>query len=202
MICDFLFTEERKKVEQSLTSKVTRVQNDPFCKLPTELIHHIANYMDGHELIALRQESRFVRQATRSSNFWKRLLLREQAWLWDTPFSVAFWEPSGKAASTQHLVDWEKLYIVMEKSTARCFGTKGAMMALANRRRIWKVCEEMARVYWEKWPQREELREADRHAERAPIPDDNGDYDDETSSNSEDEDEEGEEEDEEIDGES
>jgi hypothetical protein len=193
MICDFLFTEERKKVEQSLTSKVTRVQNDPFCKLPTELIHHIANYMDGHELIALRQESRFVRQATRSSNFWKRLLLREQAWLW---------EPSGKAASTQHLVDWEKLYIVMEKSTARCFGTKGAMMALANRRRIWKVCEEMARVYWEKWPQREELREADRHAERAPIPDDNGDYDDETSSNSEDEDEEGEEEDEEIDGES
>jgi hypothetical protein len=184
MICDFFLTEERKRVEQSLASKVTSVQNDPFCKLPTELIHHIANYMEGRELIALRQVSRFVRQATRSGNFWKCLLLREQAWLWDTPFSVAFWEPSGELTSTQHSVGWEKLYIVMEKSTARCFGTTGARMALANRRRIWGVCEEIARVYWEKWPQRDELWEADRHADRAPIPDDNGDYDNETSSGS------------------
>jgi hypothetical protein len=76
----------------------------------------------------------------------------------------------------------------MERSTARCFGIKGAMMALANRRRIWKVCEEIARIHWEKWPQREELREADRYTERAPIPDNNGDYDDETSSGSDEDD--------------
>ena len=116
------------------------------------------------------------------------MLLREQAWLWDTPFAIECWEPSGKARSSQQFVDWEKLYIVMEKSTARCFGTKGAMMALANRRRIWKVCEEIARVYWKKWPEREELREADRCAERAPIPEGDNSYDDEAAS---DEDEDG-----------
>jgi len=189
MIYDFTLTEERKGVEESLATKLTRVQNDPFCKLPVELIHHIAYYTEGHELIALRQVSRFVRQATRSNSFWKRMLLREQAWLWDTPFSLECWEPPGEAAGTQHLVDWEKLYIVMEMSTARCFGTKGTMMALANRRRIWKVCEQIARVYWKKWPKREELREADRCAERAPIPEDNDCYDGETASDSEDGDE-------------
>jgi hypothetical protein len=193
MLCDFIITEERKGVERSLATKLARVQNDPFCKLPVELIHHIANYTEGHELIALRQVSPFVRQATRSSIFWKRMLLREQAWLWDTPFSLECWEPSGKAAGTQHSVDWEKLYIGMEKSTARCFGTKGAMMALANRRRIWKVCEQIARVYWKKWPKREKLREADRCAERALIPKDNRRYDGETASEEEEEEEEDEE---------
>jgi hypothetical protein len=69
MIYDFILTEERKNVEESLATKLTRVQNDPFCKLPVELIHHIAYYTEGHELIALRQVSRFVRQATRSSSF-------------------------------------------------------------------------------------------------------------------------------------
>jgi hypothetical protein len=192
MICDFLLTEERKSVEQSLATKVTRVQNDPFCKLSVELIHQIANYTEGHELIALRQVSRFVRQATRSSDFWKCLLFHEEAWLWDTPFSVAFWEPPGKSTSTQHSADWEKLYVVMEKSTASGIGTKGAMMALANRRRIWKVCEEIAKGYWEKWPQREKFEEADEYAERVPIPYDIFYYEDETTS-----DEDGEEEEEE-----
>jgi hypothetical protein len=186
MIRDFVLTEERKGVEQSLATKVTRVQSDPFRKLPVELIEHIAEFAEGHDLIAIRQVSRFFRQATRSGNFWKRLLLCEQAWLWDTPFSLEHWESSGKATSTQELVDWEKLYIVMEKSTARCFGTKGEMMALANRRRIWRVCEEIARVYWKKWPKREELREADRCAERFSIPKDNRCYNDETDSDSED----------------
>ena len=192
MIRDLILTEERKGVEQSLATKVTRVQNDPFRKLPVELIQHIAEYTKGHDLIAIRQVSRLFRQATRLSSLWKRLLLREQAWLCDTPFSVEHWESSGKATSTQELVDWEKLYIVMEKSTARCFGTTGAMMALANRRRIWRVCEEIARVYWKKWPKREEMREADRCAERLPIPENNHDHGRETDS------EEGEEEDESL----
>jgi hypothetical protein len=73
----------------------------------------------------------------------------------------------------------------MEKSTARCFGSRGEMMALANRRRIWRVCEEIAKVYWKKWPKREELREADRCAERFSIPEDNRCYDGETASDSE-----------------
>jgi hypothetical protein len=88
MIRDFILTEERKGVEHSLATKVTRVQNDPFRKLPVELIQHIAKCTDGHDLIAIRQASRFFRQATRSGNFWKRMLLREQAWLWHTPFSI------------------------------------------------------------------------------------------------------------------
>jgi hypothetical protein len=147
--------------------------------------------MEGHDLIALRQVSRFARQATQSDSFWKRRLLREQTWLWDTHFFVAYWESSGKAAGEKQSVDWKKLCIVMEKSTARCFGTKGAMVALANRRRIWKACGEIAEVYWEKWPEREELREADRLAERLPIPEGNRCYDDETASDSEEVEEEG-----------
>jgi hypothetical protein len=201
-ILDYILTEERKSVEQSLATKVTRVQNDPFCKLPVELVHQIANYIEGNELIALRQVSRFVRQATRSSDYWRRLLFHEEAWLWDTPFSVEFWEPPGKSTNTQHLVDWEKLYIVMEKSTASGIGTKGAMMALANRRRIWKVCGEIARAYWKEWPRREEFWEADQYAERVPIPYDNFYYEDETTSGSEeDEDDEEDDDEDEADGE-
>lgn len=74
--------------------------------------------------------------------------------------------------------------MVLEKSTARGFGTKGEMMGLANRRRIWKVCGEISRVYWEVWPQRDELREADYLAERVPVPDGNRNYDDESESES------------------
>lgn len=69
MIRDFVLAEERKGVEQSLATKVTRVQNDPFRKLPVELIEHIAEHTQGHDLIAIRQVSRFFRQATRSGNF-------------------------------------------------------------------------------------------------------------------------------------
>jgi hypothetical protein len=181
-ISDFILTEDRKNAGRSLASKTetTDAQQDPFCRLPTELIHHVTDHMDGQELIALNRASRSVWHATRSTSFWKRRLLREQAWLWDSPFSISFWT----ATDTQHAIDWEKLYMVLEKSTGRGFGTKGEMMGLANRRRIWKVCGEISRVYWEVWPQRDELREADYLAERVPVPDGNRNYDDESESES------------------
>jgi hypothetical protein len=191
LVGDFILTEERKNVERSLASKTTYVHNDPFCKLPIELVHCIAEHMEGHELIALRQVSRFVRQATRSSSFWKKLLLREQAWLWGTPFTIKSWESTEKAAGTQHLVDWEKLCIVLEKFTASGIESKGWQMALANRRRIWKACKEIAGVYWKTWPQKDSLWEADRLAERMPFHEGDMDnshlYDDETASEPEDE---------------
>lgn len=119
----FVVTEERKGVEQSLASISSRVQNDPFCNLPSELIHHMTSYMEGHDIISLRQCSRCVRQTTRSPTFWKRLLLREQPWLWDTPFSIDLWEPSLSSDNTDTSArvptDWENLYVALEKSTAK-----------------------------------------------------------------------------------
>lgn len=172
----FVVTEERTGVEQSLASTSSRVQNDPFCKLPTELIHHMINYMEGHDIISLRQCSRCVRQTTRSPTFWKSLLLREQPWLWDTPFSTDLWEPSLSSDNTDTSArvptDWENLYVALEKSTAKCFGTKGKYLGLANRRRIWKVCEKITNVYWSRfWPQKDEIREAEDSADPLPPPD-------------------------------
>ena len=42
MICDLVLTEERKSVERSLATRVTCVQQRPFCKLPIGLIHNTA----------------------------------------------------------------------------------------------------------------------------------------------------------------
>lgn len=175
MILSFILNEERKSVEQSLADNPTQ-EHDPFRKLPPELIHHVTDYLEGHEIMSLCECSRSVRQATSSQGFWKRLLLCEQSWLWDTPFSVDFWEISLSAEYTgspaQVPIDWERLYVVLEKSTAKCFGMKGRYMGLANRRRIWKVCEEMASVYWERfWPQKDDIWEAERLAGPIPPPD-------------------------------
>lgn len=144
------------------------IRRDPFQTLPAELIHRTMDFLEGHDIFAFREASPFARDATSNSTFWKSLLRREQKWLWGSFFGLDFWE--SRSLTQTRSVDWEKLYVVLEEATAKTFGIKGDLMGLANRRRIWRTCEEIAEAYWSFWPQRLDLREADRLAEPAPVP--------------------------------
>lgn len=158
---DFVLSDKRK-LQDSQPRKTIHIQQDPFCKLPPELILHTTTYMEGLDILALRKASLSFRNTTSDSKFWKSLLQREQKWLWDSIFDPRFWESSERPQSQS--VDWKKLYTLLEKSTGYSYGLKGEMMALANRRRIWKVCERIGEVYDNVLQQGEELKEADRVA--------------------------------------
>lgn len=158
---DFILSNESKK-QDSQPRKTIHIQQDPFYKLPSELILHTTSYMEGPDILALRKASLSFRNTTNDSKFWKSLLQREQKWVWDSIFDLKFWESSERPQG--QTIDWKKLYTLLEKSTGYSYGLKGEMMALANRRRIWKVCERIGKVYENVLQQGEELKETDRVA--------------------------------------
>lgn len=158
---DFVLSDERK-LQDSQPRKTIHMQQDPFCKLPPELIFHTTTYMEGLDILALRKASLSFRNTTSDSKFWKSLLQREQKWLWDSIFDFKFWESPERPQD--QTVDWKKLYTLLEKSSGYSYGLKGEMMALANRRRIWKVCERIGEVYGAVLSRGKQLREEDRVA--------------------------------------
>lgn len=63
-----------------------------------------------------------------------------------------FWElePLVSPSFVLDTTDAKGLYLWLEKATRPTFGTSGPFMSIANRRRIWCVCEEIKKLYVER----------------------------------------------------
>jgi hypothetical protein len=116
---------------------------DPFRTLSNELIHHITSYLDGKELFLLRRASMIVREATNGKSFWMPRVQKDMGWLWVHPELFAL----GNATRLNPPIDWMKVYLLFNTVTARPWGMRGVYMGLANRRRIWNVCEGIKSLY-------------------------------------------------------
>ncbi|KXT02359.1 hypothetical protein AC578_185 [Pseudocercospora eumusae] len=140
--------------------------DDPFGKLPQELILIILSNLPSVDLANLRLASRALRQLPGS--VFQDLVWREMPWLWEawtdastTPYSiwVARRDDQGIATTRtaeddgiprenvpipdqlpQHNTDWFKLFCTLTRAIK-----SGELKGLQNRRRIWTDCQEALR---------------------------------------------------------
>ncbi|KAH6842295.1 hypothetical protein B0I37DRAFT_407388 [Chaetomium sp. MPI-CAGE-AT-0009] len=134
--------DERFQMRQDglgITRKV-HVQ-DPFAALPPEIQRNIFRFLSRDSLLALLKASWAAFCTTHHNSFWKWFLKHDMPWmtelrlLLDNPRLAP--EPNYKA-----------LYMWLIQVTTPRFGMDGPFMGLANRRRIWSVCEELAPRYF------------------------------------------------------
>lgn len=109
--------------------------NDPFSKLSNELIREISNLLPYDALVSLSVSRPFYHD-TLSNPFWKSRIASDMPWLWDMG-AIA------ETSTTQ--IDYMKLYAWLEFVTTPKFGVAPPFLAMANRRRIWQPCMELAR---------------------------------------------------------
>lgn len=118
--------------------RLPQAVTDPFSSLSNELIVRVTDFLTGHDIIKLSQASTIVYRATDDNGFWRSLVSREMDWLWDTL-------PELIAAHKD--LDWKRFYTSLDHATSQLWGMRGEYMSLANRRRIWYPCSQLAVHY-------------------------------------------------------
>lgn len=121
-----------------------RVRSDPFRKLPYELLFTVFDLLSDEEgaLIELANASWPVHCALRgSTRFWKLYAGRKFPWFYELHkiFKDSSESLDGKCLT--RLCQWA------DKATMARKWMRDPMMSIANRRRIWAVCDEIAPSY-------------------------------------------------------
>lgn len=124
-----------------LTHKVRR---DPLAVLPYDILHGIFAELSMKKTLRLMQASWHIFESTRDPAFW-RLMIRVHIVPW-------FWELDGflKNAIFPDAIDWKGMFQWLNEVTKGTYGMEGPLMSIANRRRIWDVCQQIAPLYHEK----------------------------------------------------
>ncbi|KAL6901479.1 hypothetical protein GGI43DRAFT_403137 [Trichoderma evansii] len=126
----------------SPSDRVRRCSTDTFQKLPLELLLNICNKLTPISLFQLALASPAVDALLGDKPFWKQYLPIQMPWsfelisLFDDESQTLFQNVDYKS-----LVRW-----VDQEATPRLF-MRGPLMSIANRRRIWHVCEQIEGVY-------------------------------------------------------
>ncbi|KAL1595953.1 hypothetical protein SLS60_009643 [Paraconiothyrium brasiliense] len=111
--------------------------NDPFTEVPLEILRLIMLELDLASLSSFREASRKASQIDLDNSFWKMRFFRDMPWMFDFPV--------GYRARNGSSIDWIKVY--KDLYWASNSNNKRKVHALANRRRIWGVCEHLSRLY-------------------------------------------------------
>ncbi|OJJ96346.1 hypothetical protein ASPACDRAFT_34821 [Aspergillus aculeatus ATCC 16872] len=113
---------------------------NPFSKLPLEIIYMICALVPFDSLKCLMRVSKKVYLATQNNYFWKKFMECTMPWFWELK------EERRDALSLSF--DYKELYLWLDKVTSEVYGMDELnLMSLANRRRIWEVSEEIADMY-------------------------------------------------------
>lgn len=120
-----------------------REVQDPFSRLPLEIIYAIFRFLPGLDLVSLLNASWPALCATRHNSFWKRFLAQDMPWL--TELWPLLGDGSGQRAQD---LDYKTLFLWLNAVTLPRYGLDGPLLPLANRRRIWGTCEEFAQHYF------------------------------------------------------
>ncbi|KAB8211497.1 hypothetical protein P875_00010069 [Aspergillus parasiticus SU-1] len=114
-----------------------RRPTDPFGQLPLEIAQQICMFLPGDSLKALAQASLSVQMITQDNSFWKRFMQWDMPWLWEF-----------QTLQNQKDVNYKTLYLWLNKMTTPRYGMDDLnLMGVANRRRVWGVCEQLASRY-------------------------------------------------------
>lgn len=132
---------------KSLDKKAEQDQNpqgeDIFNKLSPELRHEVFKLLPAGSILALKAASLAMHTTTLSRELWKHRLRSEIPWLWEIHDIDVF--------QSQELEDkTSKLLLDIQEKSQYTSKNDGYIFGLANRRRIWGVCEQIQSRYLEK----------------------------------------------------
>ncbi|KAI9369861.1 hypothetical protein BJX61DRAFT_124657 [Aspergillus egyptiacus] len=136
-------THEKLRSQPAELDLGQRQPQNPFGKLPAEIIYQICSLLPGDSLESLTQASLFVHLLTRDDYFWRRFIQTDMPWLWESQTLRR-----GKDLPTE--INYQLLYQLLKRRTTPKYGMEDTtLMSLANRRRIWNACEELSQKYSE-----------------------------------------------------
>lgn len=128
-------SDTKKPVQQYLRS----CWSDPFERLPYEIISGVCSYLPIDSVTQFQEASRAA-QSFLSNGTWRRRIKSDMPWLWD------LFEDHGRERDVDKAtIDWRHTY-----ETLDCRGqieSRYIFPGLVNRRRIWKVCSQIAVLY-------------------------------------------------------
>lgn len=122
--------------EQSIKQPSKGEIFDIFETLPLETMTAIVENVPGTSLKELQAVAPAAARVLASEIFWKRRIKSDMPWLWDLPLDQAL-------SCTE--INWQQVYWDMDRRST--FQSSDAILGLVNRRRIWKVCHQLAVMY-------------------------------------------------------
>ncbi|KAI1373838.1 hypothetical protein F4677DRAFT_428413 [Hypoxylon crocopeplum] len=118
-----------------------RGRNDPFGSLPYDIVYNICRHLPPSSITRLAQASYSVHCVTRiNANFWKILLKTNFPWFFEIHALIESGEID-RGYKLKGIFMWTEAMIQERR------GLSGVLLNLVNRRRIWSVCEKLARRY-------------------------------------------------------
>ncbi|KAF1958078.1 hypothetical protein CC80DRAFT_592526 [Byssothecium circinans] len=118
-----------------------QVKNDPFGKLPYDVLYMIFPRLSNNDIFSLTKASWFVNSITRSNDVWKRLLnTRIFPWFWE---AKDFFEETALLGD----FDYKRTFLGLNMISTPKIGLQGPWMGIANRRRIWNACNQLKEIY-------------------------------------------------------
>lgn len=150
-----------------------RTVSDPFRILSQDLIFRITHFLPVNDILALSTASWPFLVGTSSNSLWKSLLHREMPWaadkideLMESTFEIdskdkkenqgllTSKEDQESCKSKATSVDYKRLMLWLDHVVKPNLGVGAPWVYLANRRRIWRVCQIIANKYWEELGER------------------------------------------------
>lgn len=136
---DFIMKSQDKKAGQDQNPQ----GEDVFNRLPPELRHEVFKLLPAGSILALKAASWVMHTTTLPREFWKHRLRSEMPWLWEIHDLDVFESQELEAKASKLLLDIS----VKSQYTSK---NDDYILGLANRRRIWGVCEQIQCRYLEK----------------------------------------------------
>ncbi|GME26538.1 hypothetical protein C8J57DRAFT_125102 [Neofusicoccum parvum] len=120
-----------------------RIRHDPFATLPYDITHNILLHLPSASVRALCTASYPVHSAFPASNrnFWRQALRACMPWFWE--LHALMRHGTVDPATTDH----KGLFLWLDGATTPRRGLSGPFMGIANRRRVWGVCDQLAALY-------------------------------------------------------
>jgi hypothetical protein len=121
-----------------------KVRSDPLTVLPYDVLHGIFAQLSIKDTLSLVNASWHVFESTREHSFWRQMIH-----LHIVPF---FFELKDlvKDMAFPDTFDWRGAFQWLNEITKPKFALEGPLNPIANRRRIWNACGQLASLYHEK----------------------------------------------------
>ncbi|KAJ4368653.1 hypothetical protein N0V86_009562 [Didymella sp. IMI 355093] len=117
-----------------------KVQRDPLTIFPFDVLHTILQNLSVQDALNFMQASHHVCSTTRDPAFWRSMIRTHLApWFWEIENLVN----SGELRS----VNFKALLLWLDGVVRPELGMQGPFMGVANRRRVWRVCGQVADKY-------------------------------------------------------
>lgn len=137
-----MFGSNGFKALVSDTDPVERVRSDPFTMLPYDLIYQISTMLGNEDLLSLMRASWPVHAVLRDvGQFWQQRIRTTMPWFFELHQILEEDQTYLQENDPKRILLWgEKMTLPREWMT-------GPFLGVANRRRIWSVCEQLGEVY-------------------------------------------------------